>query len=157
MFALNAGTAYELHFERMPKRAVAVDGTGQAVLDKYSVRMVEITPVERDPELQEILQGQPALPTTVRPWRAIVSFGGPDPTIQGCKVALLDGQGRAYSPQPGELTALAGNMSCLPDDDEQPIPYLSTFYFLLPAETRPTGLRITWLPLLPRYVLLPIA
>ncbi len=157
LFALNARTAYELHFQQTPQRAVPVNGTGEAVLDNYSVRVVEIVPVDRASELKEILGERPSLPTTVRPWRAIVSFGGPDPTIRGCKVALLDNHGREYGPKPSELAALAGNISCLPDDDEQPSPFLSTFYFLLPSDGRPTALRITWLLLLPRYVLFPIA
>jgi hypothetical protein len=157
LFALNGSAAYELHFQQTPQRAVPVDGTGQAVLDNYSVRVVEIVPVEKTAELKAILEDQPALPTTVKPWRAIVSFGGPDPSIRGCKVALLDNHGREYGPKPSELDALAGNISCLPDDDEQPSPYLSTFYFLLPTDSRPTALRITWVLLLPRYVQFPIA
>src|SRR5262245_5460720 len=136
MFALNASTAYELHFQQTPKRAVPIDSTGQAVLDNYSVRVVEITPVERAAEVEAILGSRPPLPTTVKPWRAIVSLGGPDQTIRGCKVALLDRDGREFGPQPSELGALAGNISCLPDDDEQPSPYLSTFYFLLPSDSR---------------------
>jgi hypothetical protein len=156
MFTLNASAIYDLNFTSLPKRAVPVDGTGKAVLDDYALRVVEVVRVDDAVELKEVLGSTKApLPTTVKVWRAILSFAGPDEISGSCQVELIDGQGRAYTAGPSELAL--GGTPCYPDDDLQPSPYVSTVYFLLPTETRPTAVRVMWPPRLPRYILIPVS
>lgn len=155
LFALNYDAMYERNFSSLPKRAAAVDETGQAVLNDYRIRLVELTPVKAGPELDDLLARKARLPSSVRPWRALFAFGAPDASIAGCRLTLLDDRGRAFSPGPPEFAAM-GQERCTPDDDLQSSPYLTTMYFLLPAESRPASVRIVWAPLLPSYVLLPV-
>jgi hypothetical protein len=139
-----------------PKRAVPVDGTGKAQLDDYAVRVVEVVPIGSTDEVRDLLgSNRAALPTTVKVWRAILSFDGPPEVRDSCEVELLDGQGRAYTAGPSELAA--GNTPCYPDDEAQPAPYVSTAYFLLPTEGRPAAVRVIWTTRLPRYVVIPVS
>ena len=80
----------------------------------------------------------------------VVGAGG-DSLVQ---VALVDEGDRAYPS--GQVMLPLGPFGCSPDDYESPSPFTTTFYFLLPAQARPQALQITWLPLLPRYVQLPV-
>ena len=156
MFALNATPIYRLNVTTLPKRPVPVDGTGKAMLDDYAVRVVEVAQIDNSDEIRELLgTTKPPLPTTVKVWRAILSFAGPDDMSGLCEVELLDGQGRAYTSGPSELAL--GGFACTPDDDEQPSPFLTTGYFLLPAESRPTAVRVMWEPRLPRYIVVPVS
>jgi hypothetical protein len=155
MFALNTTEIYRLNFASLPKRAVPVDSTGKAVLDDYAVRVVEVVPVENSDDVKDLLSSiQAPLPTTVEVWRAILSFAGPKEISNSCTVELLDGQGRAYTAGPSEL--VAGPFDCVPDDNAQPSPYVSTSYFLLPTGGRPTAVRVVWEPRLPRYIRIPV-
>jgi len=155
MFALNTTEIYRLNFASLPKRAVPVDSTGKAVLDDYAVRVVEVVPVDNADEVKDLLSSTRApLPTTVKVWRAILSFAGPNEISNSCAVELIDGQGRAYTAGPSELAA--GHFACAPDDTAQPSPYVSTSYFLLPNEGRPAAVRVVWEPRLPRYVHIPV-
>ena len=156
MFALNATPMYRLNFASLPKRPAPVDGTGKATLDDYAVRVVEVVRVDDSAELKDLLGSQrPPLPTTVKVWRAILSFAGPAEISGLCTVELLDGQGRAYTSGPSELAA--GSLACSRDDDQQPSPYLTTAFFLLPAESRPAAVRVMWEPRLPRYIHIPVS
>jgi hypothetical protein len=155
MFALNTTAIYHLNFTSLPKRAVPVDGTGKAVLDDYALRVVEVVRVDNTAELNEVLGSTKApLPTTVKVWRAILSFAGPNDVSSSCGVELIDGQGRAYTAAPSELAV--GGTPCYPDDEAQPSPYVSTVYFLLPTESRPSAVRVMWTSRLPRYILIPV-
>jgi hypothetical protein len=155
MFALNADAIYDRNFASVPRRPAPVDGTGKAVLDDYAVRVVEVAQVDNAEEVKTLLSSTKApLPTTVKVWRAILSFAGPEEISGSCSVELLDGQGRAYISGPDELSA--GRTACYPDDQEQPSPFISTAYFLLPTEGRPAAIRVIWEPRLPRYILIPI-
>src|SRR5262245_38046942 len=155
MFALNTTEIYRLNVAAQPKRAVPVDGTGKATLDDFSVRVVEVVPIDSTDDVRELLGStRAALPTTVKVWRAILSCGGPSEVGSSCEVELLDGQGRAYTAGPSELAG--ASVTCFPDDDQQPSPYVSTAYFLLPTESRPASVRVVWATRLPRYVLIPV-
>jgi len=156
MFALNADEIYDRNFASLPKRAAPVDGTGKAVLDDYAIRVVEVVRVDNTAELKAMVDSTDApLPTTVKVWRAILSFAGPQEISADCGVELLDGQGRAYLSGPTELSA--GRTACYPDDEEQSSPFLSTAYFLLPTESRPAAVRVIWPSRLPRYILIPVS
>jgi hypothetical protein len=156
LFALNADAIYDRNFASLPKRSAPVDGTGKAVLDDYAVRVVEVVQVDNTAELTSLLSSTKApLPTTVKVWRAILSFGGPEDISSGCEVELLDGRGRAYISGPSELAA--GRTACYPDDSEQPSPFLTTAYFLLPTESRPAAIRVIWPSRLPRYIVIPVS
>jgi len=157
LFALNRNLIYDRNFAVEPRLAAAVDGTGKAVLDDYAIRLIEAVPVPSS-ELETILSGRPPLPSTARPWRVILSIAGPQESFVGdCRVELMTADDLAYLASPNELAFTGSTLShCYPDDSRQPSPYVTTLYMLLPADQEPVGVRITWEPLLPRYIYLPV-
>jgi hypothetical protein len=157
LFALNRTIIYERNFAAAPRLAAAVDGTGKAVLDGYAVRLIEAVPVPSD-QLDVVLAGRPPLPSTVRPWRVILSVAGPpDSFVGNCRAELVTEDGLAYPASPDELAFTSSSLShCHPDDSRQPSPYVTTLYMLLPADQEPAGVRITWDSRLPRYIYLPV-
>jgi len=156
LFAINAEIIYDANYGFTPQRPAPIDATGTAVLDDYRAKLTSIDPVgRRDDELAD--RGI-TLPDSVQVWRAVVTFtGSPESSIGTCnEIALIDEDERAYSSAPDALDYL-GAYTCGPDDYEASSPYTTTYYFLLPAQSRPQALRIVWRPLLPRYVRLPVA
>jgi hypothetical protein len=159
LFVSNAGEFYRRNYTHLPKEPVAVDGTGRAAIDDRAVRVVEITSVDGPEDIERLVGFGPDLPSGVRIWRVIVALEGTDKDrVSDCEATLLDADGRAWEPDPAELHGTFKNsiFMCWPDDDEQPSPYLSTMYFLLPAEARPATLRIFWDDRLPRYIRFPV-
>jgi hypothetical protein len=161
LFAFNADITYDRNYRQQTKEPVPVDGTGRAVLDDYAVRVMELAPVENELEIDQLMGfGQSAPPSTVKIWRALVAIDAPrtdESTVFSCKSWLEDAAGRRYGMNPTEVGhaphAFGG---CSPDNEEQPVPYTTTVVFLLPAETRPTALVLTWLDRLPRYIRFPV-
>jgi hypothetical protein len=97
----------------------------------------------------------------VKVWRLILSVEAPADSFVGqCKIRLRDATGRSFAMGPSELTGdgsmRATSDGCYPDDDEQPAPFTATTFFLLPAETRPSAVIITWDARLPRFVRFPV-
>jgi hypothetical protein len=161
LFASNLSTAYDRHYRSQAKEPVPVDGTGQAVLDDYALRVIELAPVENELDVDRLVGfGQEAPPSSTRVWRAIVSVDAPrdeNSTVSVCKSWLVDEAGRRYTNNPDELGRAPHVFGeCSPDDDDQPSPYATTMVFLLPAEARPAALVITWLDRLPRCVRFPV-
>jgi hypothetical protein len=157
LFALNRNIIYARNFGNTPLVAAPVDGTGKAVLDEYAVRVVEAVPVPSD-QRDVVEAGRPPLPSTVRPWRVILSIAGPpDSFVGNCQAELVTADGLAYKASPDELAFTHHSIiHCNPDDSRQPSPYVTTLYMLLPADQEPVGVRIIWAPQLPRYIYLPV-
>ncbi len=158
LFALNRNLIYDRNFGAEPRIAAAVDGTGKAVLDDYAVRLIEAVPLPSD-QLDVVLSGRPALPSSARPWRVILSIAGPpDSYVGACKAELMTADGIAYEASPNEFVVTGNTFThCNPDDSRQPSPYVTTLYMLLPVDQEPVGVRITWPSLLPRYMYLPVS
>jgi hypothetical protein len=151
LFAINADGLYEANIRLKPRDPVPVDGGGTAVLDDLRVSLESFGSVSADdPDLAE---ESVTLPGSVTAWRVVVTFDGPDDQLSACSVGLVDERDRVYSSK--SLGAL-GAVGCQPDEFDAPTPYQTTFYFLLPQQTRPQALQIYWLPLLPRYVRIPV-
>jgi hypothetical protein len=152
LFAGNADLLYHANFLAKPRQPAPVDGTGTAVLDDFQVELESFESVREDDP--DFVDRDISLPGSVQAWRAIVRFTGPE-EVSLCDVALVDESDRVYPAGPAMIPL--GAFGCNPDDFESPSPYTSTFYFMLPAQARPQSLRITWDPLLPRYVQLPVS
>jgi hypothetical protein len=152
LFAFNADLLYDVNILAKPRDPVPVDATGTAVLDNFEVTLESFESVSEDDPA--FLDRDITVPESVQAWRAVVRFSGPEDDLSLCKVALVDEGDRAYPSGPVMLPL--GPFGCSPDDYESPSPFTTTFYFLLPAQARPQALQITWLPLLPRYVQLPV-
>jgi hypothetical protein len=163
VFAVNADVAYERNYSQQAKEPVPVDGTGAAVLDEYTVRVVEVDPVENEVEVDDLLGfGDDTLPDGVKIWRAVLAIdaprGGDNDFVSLCDAWLEDAAGHQYGKNPSELRGAPHLFGpCSADDDDEPAPFTTTLVFLLPAETRPTALVLTWIDQLPRYVRLPVA
>jgi hypothetical protein len=158
LFAFNAGGFYRANYTLRPMEPVPVDGTGLARLDDYAIRLIEVAPVENPVDVKGLLGfgGRP-LPASVKIWRVLLSIEAPkDSFVNLCKMSLEDAEGRLYAFGPSELHGGPVVDGCYPDNDDQPQPYTSTSIYLLPAESRPTAVRITWIDRLPRYVRFPV-
>jgi hypothetical protein len=165
VFGLNGHLIYVRNYAQLPKEPVPVDATGKASLDDFTVRVIELAPVENQQELKRLLPfDSPSLPSSVKVWRLILSVDGPDTEpaksdLVDCLVSLRDdATGRSYAMGPSELSGAEVRSfgGCLADDDEQPAPFTSTTFFLLPAETRPSAIVVTWRTRLPRFVRFPV-
>jgi hypothetical protein len=162
LFAFNADAFYGRNYRAQPKEPVPVDGTGRAALDDYAVRIMELAPVENELEIDQLMGfGQSAPPSSVKIWRAMLAIDAPrddTSTVFSCESWLEDAAGRRYGVNPTEIGHAPHVFgACNPDNEDQPTPYTTTMVFLLPAETRPTSLVLTWLDRLPRYIRLPVA
>lgn len=158
LFAFNADAFYDRNYSARPKEPVPVDGTGLAKLDDYAVRVMEVASVENEVDVKNLLgfSGQP-LPSSVKIWRVLLSIEAPEESfVTLCKMSLEDANGRLYEFGPSELHGGPTIDGCYPDNEDQPSPYTSTSIYLLPAEARPTAVRITWADRLPRYVRVPV-
>ena len=158
---LNGHLIYVRNYAERPEEPVPVDATGQARLDDYAVRVIELVPVDNQQELKRLLPFEsPGLPSSVKVWRLILSIDAPDDGLVGeCLIRLRDdATGRSFAMGPAELSGsdVRPYGGCLADDNEQPAPYTATAYFLLPAETRPSAIVVTWQLRLPRYVRFPV-
>jgi hypothetical protein len=155
LFAGNADALYRMNIASEPRDPAPIDADGTAVLDDFQVAIDSFESVSEDDEA--LFERDITLADSVQAWRAVLHFTGPEKEMGNCtKVALVDAGGRVYPAGPSLLGGL-GAIGCLPDETDSPSPYISTVYFLLPAEAQPQTLRIVWEPLLPRYVGLPVA
>lgn len=152
LFAFNADLLYNVNFATKPTQQAPIDGTGTAVLDDIQVALDSFEPVDDDDSA--LASRGISLPSSVQAWRAAVTLSGPEDSLSLCTVVLVDAAGRQYPSSPRALPL--GAFGCSPDDSDATSPYTSTFYFLLPAPARPQALQISWAPLLPRYVQLPV-
>jgi hypothetical protein len=162
VFAVNADVAYERNYSQQAKEPVPVDGSGAATLDDYTVRVVEVHPVENEIEIDDLLGfGRDTLPDGVKIWRVVLAIDAPrgdGSTVATCDSWLEDAAGRRYGNNPSELMGSPHAFGqCNADDGDQPAPFNTTMVFLLPAESRPASLVITWLDRLPRYIRFPVA
>ena len=163
LVGLNGHVIYVRNYAERPNEPVPVDATGKATLGDYAVRVIELAPVENEQELKRLRPfDSPGLPGSVKVWRLILSVEAPADSFVGqCRIRLNDdATGRSFAMGPSELTGdgsmRATSDGCYPDDDEQPAPFTATTFFLLPAETRPSAVIITWDARLPRFVRFPV-
>lgn len=152
LFAFNADLLYRANFESTPREPAPVDGTGTAVLDDIRVTLESVEAVDSDDSA--LAERDISLPASVQAWRAAVTISAPEEGYSLCTAALVDTAGRQYPSSPRALPL--GTFGCSADDPDASGPYTATFYFLLPAPARPQALQISWTPLLPRYVQLPV-
>lgn len=153
IFASNADRLYEDNIKYTPRQPVPVDASGTAELDDFRVSVTSFEPVSNDDP--QLVDRGITLPASVQGWRAVLTFAGPETGLGACnEVALIDERERFYPARPDTLSL--GAYTCHADEFEDVSPYPTTFYFLLPAQSRPQAVRVVWTPLLPRYVRLPV-
>lgn len=146
LFTLNARYLYEANFLDQPRRPAPVDASGAAVLDELRAIVDSFDPVPaNDPELASHYV---TVPDSLRLWRAVVTFDGPEDILWRCEAQLVDQQGRSYPA--AALGLLTLGAKCAPGESDP------TFYFLLPEQAHPQALRFIWPELLPRYIRLPV-
>jgi hypothetical protein len=152
LVAFNADLLYNANIMAAPRDPAPVDAAGSAVLDDFEVSLESFESVADDD--LALTDRDITLPASVQAWRAIVRFSGPEDDLSLCDVSVIDDDDRPYPSSPSMLPL--GGYGCNPDDFESPSPFTATFYFVLPAQAHPQALQITWPPLLPRYVRLPV-
>lgn len=146
LFAIDAPYLYEVNVRDQPRQPAPVDATGTARLDDLRAALVSFDPVP--PDDPELAANYVTVPGSLRLWRAVVTFAGPDDVLTRCAAALIDQQDRIYPA--AALGLLTLNANCDPGRAG------TKFYFLLPERAQPQALRFTWPELLPRYIRLPV-
>src|SRR5262249_35714039 len=77
----------------------------------------------------------------------------PETQIGGCDVSLVDTEGRIYTDDPGDIVDGGDDVQtygCLATGDD-PLHYIVSFYFALPASSHPEAIRVSSATL-PHYV-----
>ncbi|MEL4359253.1 MULTISPECIES: hypothetical protein [unclassified Luteococcus] len=127
--------------------------------------------------VEKVTDGSWSVPPGQTLWRSVVRFeADPEALLNGCRVSLLDRQGRRFVPGVGMKAGAAARGAveneCVPRDhsgpaviagkvlppnegEERPPSWESTRLWALPDGAEPGELRIAWSP--PHYAALPVS
>lgn len=150
--ALNWGDAYDKYWKSQPREAVTASDDGWVSFAGARMRLAGLGPGND----LTVFGGKPfPAPSGTTVWKARIAFAGAQPDdLAGCAILLEDAAGRTYEASPAELSEArgAGFVSCTPSiEDEDRTEYERAAYFITPAGTRPSAVRITLRTQTPRF------